>query len=619
MLAVVVYAAVGYGTAADTASPLGPWLVGGHPQEMTLSTLPMTPHPHLDALHNDFVACDKDLPWSSANSDCVLMQLVSTALQPAKAYAPSVAFLRHSRFGSLAGTPAFKSFGYTLATDEADDEFYYPLAATADHRSVLLVRAPGAVPPACRTKACLYDHMNRLDAMMDYVASKTLVNETHSDIDHPFVSTKYYFVSGSDHLPASSTEAAVTTLVAALALAAAAVGADMCLHHGQFDERPEDKIPMSSELKALVVMGVAATAITTLFVVYWDGAAEKEHSTIRSIDSSNGSHRHLPAWSYLYVGLSATSVVVAVGYSVMHRKGPRYSQYKRMVMLTASTVAVAIACALPTAYETALSSRAINTANKTLVDSALDAATQILLASYESAEDAREALDDDSYTSTARLATSFGIPIMVTFAAAAAWFNHLRDHEPHLSNASLVLAAAVLFAAVAAIVQLAMTEHFHIEDHPICTLPPEAWAYMTGLGLAAAFYVSATGVLIAGYVPSRPIDLSQPLLAPIPFLLIIAGAAGHSAGTYSHLDSHCPRLVDHHWIGTLSAVSIASVITALVLYAFATPATAEAEPEAKALTKNPVFEKPKPPPPVPENVYAEVGPAPKTTEGFFGL
>jgi hypothetical protein len=625
MLGVVVAAALGYGTAGDTSSPLGPWLVGGYPQEMSLNTAHLKLHEYLDAFDHDFVVCDDELPWSSDGTDgCVHMQLVATAVDPHFAHAPSVAFLRHSRFRENAGHASFKSFGYTATSNEVDNQFYYPLAATTDNRQVLLIRAPNAVPPTCNTRACLYDHMDRLSSMMDFVANRTLDNETHPADAGPVTTTKYYFVSGADHLPASSTGAAISMLAAAVGLAVAVVIADALMHQGRFEgkEPPINAIPISTELVAVATLSVVATAVTTLFVVYWDIAASKEHTSIRSIDADNKAHKHLPAWSYVYVGLSAASVVVAIGYTVM-RKNTRYSAYRRRVMLVLAAIAVALACALPTAYESALSARAMDTTNATLVDSALDAATHILLASYESLADARDALDDDSYMSTARTATLVGISLMVVFAALAAFINHARrEHSPDATSASLVLASATILAATAAIIQLALSDHYHIEDKAICTLPPEGWAYMTSLGLAAAFYLAAAGLLIAGLVAKNRLDLSDTYLAPVPFLMIAAAGVGHTVGAYSHLDSHCPRLIDHHWIGTFSAVTIAGVIVALVLYAFATPPQSQSSEKDQLLeTKNPVFDNPT----KPENPYAtipESGPAKPgsvTVDGFFGL
>jgi len=622
MLAIVLAAAVGYGTVDGDASPLGPWLVGGYPQEMTL-VVPNTLHTHdrLDAFDHDLVVRADDLPWSSNNSagSILYLQLVEAAVHDPRAVAPSQAFLRHSQFAKNAGSPAFKTFGYTATTNEADDEYYYPLAATADGRKVLVVRAPGAVPSSCNTKACLYTHMNLLEDLTDYVATRTLTAVgAGPTTDHTF-----FFVSGAGHLKSSSTDAALWLLGGALLVAIFAVAADTMIHHQLLDVPEKAQVPMDTELVAFAVVGFFSAVVTTLLCVYWDEAAGKPHSTIRVVDGDNGVHRHLPTWTFVFVGLSSSAVVVSVAAlifshsrhgSAPRKTNPRYSKWSRFLIVFVTTVAVVLACVLPTAYESALGSRAMGLTNKTLVDGALDAASRILRSAYETEADARKALDEDSYMSSAKLASWGSVSVMLAAAAAAAGFNQVRaEHAPHGSRVAIVVVVAALVAAAAAVTQASIAEHFDLTDHGVCTMPPDWGWYMAALLGAAVFYTAAAvllALIIAKvYTPDR-------LVSTVPFMLVVAGGVGHTLAAYSHLDSHCPRLTDNHWVGTFSAMSLALLITTLVLYAFSAPT--QTGTATNMQSDDMEMEKMASPASPPR--YTTAPPEKKTTmNGFFGL
>lgn len=621
MIAAVLAAAVGYGTADSDASPLGPWLVGGFPQEMSVAVPgALTKHSRLDAFDHDIIVQDDDLPWSSNSSagSILYLQLVEAAVPHSKV-APSQAFLRHSQFAANAGTAAFKTFGYTATTNELDDEYYYPLAATPDGTHVLVVRAPGKVPVGCSTSACLYDHMNALEDLTDYVATRTLTAVG----DGPTTKHTFFFVSGTGHLSTSSTSAALSLLGGALALGLVAAAVDLVVHHQKLAPAKDSKVKLDSELVAFTAVGLFSAVTTTLLSVYWDEAAGKEHSSIRVVDGENGVHRHLPGWTFVFVGLSAAAVVASLAALIFasskhdklpRKPNPRYNKWTRFLIITTTTISVGLACMLPTAYESALGSRAMALTNKTLVHGALDAASVILHASYETQADARKALDDDSYMSTVRLASWGCVALMLASAAMAAFFNHARlEHSPHRSHTALLVAAAALVAAVAAVTQVSLGEHFDISDHNMCTMPPEWGWYMAALIGAAVFYVSATGLIIAAQVRAN-----AKLLVTMALLLIVAAGFAHALAAYSHLDSHCPRLIDHHWIGTFSSVSLAVLITVLVLFGFATPgqdSVASDEMELDPMTKPQEFASQSPPSYTPLRSRGTEVP----TDGFFGL
>jgi hypothetical protein len=619
MLVVVLAAAVGYGTVGESASPLGPWLEGGYPQEMSLEIHgKLHLHTRLDAYAQDVVVLADDLPWTSNRTAGLLLQVVEAAVPNPAAVAPSQAFLRHSHFTSHGGTEAFKTFGYTATTNELDDTYYYPLAATADGRHVLVVRASDAVPSACRTKACLYDHMNKLEDLTDYVATRTLsTNGTGPVTKHTF-----YYVSGTQHLSSSSTSAALSLLLGAVSLGLVAAAIDIRVHHQKLKPKDGHRVDMDNELIAFAAVGVFAAVSTTLLSVYWDEAAGKEHSTIRVVDGDNGVHRHLPAWSFVYVGLSAAAVVASLAALIFaHSKhdklpakpNPRYNKWTRFLVIFTTTVAVALACALPASYESALGSRSMAVTNQTLVDGALNASADILHAHYETQADARDALDSDSYMTTVKMVSWGSVSLMLLAAASAAGFNQAREqHAPHESSLALLVAVAALVAAGAAITQASMAEHFDLSDHAVCTLPPEWGWYMAALLGAAVFYIAAAGLVIAVYLGR--FAAGHAVLSTVPYLLLVAAGLGHALAAYSHLDSHCPRLTDHHWVGTFSAISLALLITTMILFGFATPGHKAAASDVEMIE---LVEKPpgytEPTKPTKPTKPAEL------TEGFFGL
>jgi hypothetical protein len=541
------------------------WYTGGVPRQVELQTNnPITVADWLDAVHQDMVVCHPDIPWTSdgihEKSKCVHMQVVKSNMSTP--VAPSLEFLRGSHFSAFAGNEAFKTFGATATYTESDRQVYYPLAADEDGKNVLVVRAPGTVPPDCATTRCQSDHIKHLSAMMNWAAVHPLVNKSHPADGVPAVKTTMYFVSGNKPLHDHRYTWPIISEVIILALVIA-VAAGMI-------KPPSDTASaiaaIDDELYACAACVLAAAvSITFTSAVYSKEMSDEAGTVVRSVDGTNISVAPpklqlvlAPAIAWACFGF----LIAGVG-DKFRGKDIRNSHIHRAMIAFVTTVAVAYAIIFPTSVEGVHGTRVTHDPSQQDVRQSLYATEQLVTATFESQDDAESAL----HRGVSRVNTMAVLLAMVTVVGAAicCFVAHRRDVALHESRSTIYLVIAGVYGAFTAANQV-YADYHELETVVVCVddkdLRRDNNAYLI---CAAIGYSGAVVLGVLAVLQKRP--HVGALLAQAAVAALALGALLQVTPSYVQTKSPCSTLENMYRAPLLSAMAVSLAVSALIVHA----------------------------------------------------
>lgn len=574
--------------AACAVADWGPhWYTGGTPREVTLVTAHAPEvHPYLDAIHNDIVACDPELPWTSeglhSESRCILLQVVKSNISTP--VAPSIEFLRGAHYAAFAGTESFKTFGYTAVFTEEDSQVYYPLAADEDTTLVLVVRAPGTVAPDCASARCQNSHIQNLEALMDWAVARPIVNQTHPADPAAATVTTMYLVKGNKplHKTKASTEILIEVAILAVVMAAAAAVVD------RSTSVAESIKEIDHELYACTAVAVAAAiSITYMAAEFSREMSRAGGSVARTVDGTDVALAPpklqlmlAPGVAWAAVGFLATGIG-----DVIRGKDIRNSAIHRALIAFAATAAVAYAIVFPTTIEGVHGTRVTHQPSREDVRLSLATTDKLLSRTFESPADGDAALHKGvSHVNT--VSVFLGM-LAVGGALACAYAGHYREVTLHKSKSLLYVAAAGAFGTVAAINQL-YADYHDLETLFVCA-DARHLRRDTNVYLFCASVAYCGSLVLCLLAMCRKPAVGK-FLAQAGVLAIALGATLHLTPTYVQTHTPCAALESAYRSPMVSAMAVSVVVSALIVHGISpcepidAPSDAEKAPPYKMET-----------------------------------